>query len=185
MAKHLLSLFIPDITNEGILLIEDTSVYTDMLPVSCPNLQILPPGYIQPLSIDVTAGFRIAFNACTLGMLPMTGCSDSCPNLPDGIYDIRYSVSPNDTVFVSYKYFRTTAAINRYQKALCDLNLKCCLPDQETEYLLSQLAIIHSYLVSAKVTCEDQHSFDTAMSQYRYAITLLDKMSTCRPICGI
>jgi len=184
MAKHILSLDIPQLSNEGIFMVNDISIYDTSIAVSCPNLQITPPGYIQPASLTVTPGFRLALNACTMGIMSSTSCADSCPALADGIWDVRYSVSPNDKVFVEYKHFRIVAALNRYYGMLCELNLPCCLPSAELQYQLSQLDIIHNYLISAKVTCEDAHRFDDAINQYRYAIELMDKMSTCKPGCN-
>src|SRR5690349_6932993 len=103
MGQHILSLDIRDTCNLGILLIDDTSTYDSLLPVACPNLQITPAGYTVPASIEpTTAGFRLVLNACTIGIVNSTQCGQSLPELPDGIWRIRYSVSPNDKVFVEY-----------------------------------------------------------------------------------
>jgi hypothetical protein len=184
MGQHILSLSIPDLTNEGILLIDDTSTYDSLIPVSCPNLQILPPGYSVPASIDpLNSGFRLIMNSCTLGITVGSSCAASLPILPDGIWNIRYSVSPNDQVFVVYDYMRTVKAMNRYYNMLCNVRLKCCLPDQETIYLLQELDIIRNYILSAKMTCEIQHIQDDAINQLRYANLLMDKLSTRKPFC--
>ena len=42
-SKHLLQLDIPTCTNEGILLVDDISVYDSLLPVGALNVQITPP----------------------------------------------------------------------------------------------------------------------------------------------
>jgi hypothetical protein len=185
MGKHILSLDIRDTLNQGILLIDDTSTYDSLLPVTCPNLQITPPGYSVPASIDpLVSGFRLILNSCSLGLTAAGGCSTALPGLEDGLWRIRYSVSPNDKVFVEYYYMRTVKAMNRYYKLLCGLRLKCCLPDQETIYLLQQLDIIRNYILSAKVTTEEcGHDVQDGINQLRYANALMDKMSTRKPYC--
>lgn len=184
MSKHILSLEVLPTTNQGIFRLDDTSIYASDLPVSCPNIQILPPGYKVPASIDpLASGFRLVLNACTIGISGATDCSQMLPNLPDGMYHIRYSVSPNDKVYVTYQHLRTVKAMNRLNDLRCAVNLQCCLPDQETIYLLQQFDLIEGFLKSAKVTVENCHKFDDGVNQLRYANQLMDKMSTTKPFC--
>lgn len=183
MGKHILRLRIPSMTDEGVFVIEDISTYDSVLPVSCETLQVTTPGAMSSTLVTVSRGFRSVLNACTVGILPGSSCGDSCPALPDGLYNVRYSVSPNDTVFVEYYHMRTTRAMNRYHNLLCHLDLQCCLPDQETQYQLQELDIIHNFILSAKVTAENCHHPQDAINQLRYANHLIDKLSTKRPFC--
>ncbi len=185
MGKHILSVEIPPVLNESILLIDDTSTYDSNLAVTCPNLQITPPGYRSPASIDpLISGFRLTMNSCTLGITPAGQCTDILPNLEDGVWNIRYSVSPNDLVWVEYKYMRTVKAMNRYYNLLCQLGLPCCLPDQETIYIIQELDIIRNFILSAKATVEGcDHDVTAGINQLRYANFLMDKMSRKRPFC--
>jgi hypothetical protein len=189
MGRHILQLNFPDCTNEGVFLIDDISIYDGgsailtsgttgtYLPVTCPNLQITPPGFISPTQISIIPSSHIILNACSMGVLGTNACSDGCPNLPDGMYNVRYSVSPNDQVYVEYKVMRITSAWNRCMAMLCKLNLECNLPDKDLQYQLSLIDIIKNYLLSAKVTVENEHQFTDGMNQYRYAVQLMDKMS--------
>lgn len=186
MAKHFLYLNIPPVTNEGIFLVDDISIYDPAVPFSCPNLQITPPGFNTPSVFEGMAKhYRLILNACMLGIAPPNNCLTSCPNLPDGIYHLRYSVSPNDLVFVEYDYLRIVAAINLLNNMLCKLNLQCCLPGQETVQLLQDIDIIRDFLISAQTNVNDLHQYEDGINQYRYAMSLLHKMSTCRPFCSV
>ena len=225
MGKHQLQLNFPDTTNEGILLIDDISIYdptllsataTDTVTVTsntvitsqtppgsdipietattttttdertpcngyilpCSTLEITPPGFIEPVVLSTTyTNFRLVLNACMIGIALPLNCGDSCPALPDGIYNIRYSVAPNDKVFVEYKILRTVQAINRYYDLLCQIGLTNNLPEQETEYQLEALETIYNYLLAAKVMVENRHQFTEGINVYRFACTLMDKMS--------
>jgi hypothetical protein len=182
MAKHILQLEVPNTSNEGVFLIDDISIYDTVLPVSCLNIQILPPGFNVPSSIGgMTAGFRLVLNACSMGMVTASNCTNSCPQLPDGVYHIRYSVAPNATVFVEYDVLRTTIAINRLNTILCNANIQCCLPDQETLYIINQCDLIRNFLLTAKLLVENQHNIADGVSMYRFAVSLIDKMEARRP----
>jgi len=184
MSQHVLSIDIPITQNVGIMLFDDTSIYTSSLPVSNQNLQITPPGFSTPTIITSTVPhFRLVLNACMLGIANPTACASTCPAIPDGIYGINYSVSPNDKVFVSYQYLRIVSAINRLDDMLCSLSLPCCLPNQELIYELQNIDIIRNYLRSAQTNVNNLHNFTDGINQYRYAISLMDKMINHKPKC--
>jgi hypothetical protein len=119
-SKHQLSLEVPDTNNCSVFRVFDTSIYSDLIEVTCGTLQITSPGFNQPVSIDVLPGFNLILNACTLG-LQSTGCGITSNRLPDGIYVVRYSVSPNDKVYVEYNYLRVCQTLNKYYNQLCRL----------------------------------------------------------------
>jgi hypothetical protein len=184
MSRHILQLEVPDVYNEGIFIVKDTSIYTSSLGVSCPSLQITPPGFSTPTVITPTShNFEMILNACTLGITSPTNCATSCPNIPDGIYGIYYTVAPNDQVYVGYQYLRIVSAINRLNGLLCDLGLPCCLPDQEIEDQLKNISIIRGYLISAQTNVNTQKEYTDGINQYRYAISLMDKMTHRKPKC--
>lgn len=184
MAQHILQLQVNPTYNEGILLIQDTSIYTSLLPVSCQSLQITPPGFTTPTVITpLTQNFQYILNACSLGLVGSTGCSDMCPNIPDGIYGIYYTVAPNTQVYVGYQYMRIVSATNRLNEQLCKLSLPNCLPSQELQYELQNIDIIRNYLISAQTNVNDLNNLQDGMNNYSYAINLMDKMVTKKPYC--
>lgn len=183
MGQHILQLEVPVTSNEGVFLIDDISIYDNVLPAGCLNLQILSPGFSVPASITgMIPGFRLVLNACTLGILSSSNCTSSCPVLPDGLYHIRYSVAPNDEVYVEYDVLRTTVAINRLNTVLSNAEIKCCLPDQETEYIITQCDLIRNFLLTAKLLVENRHLIADGLNIYRFAITLIAKMEMKRPL---
>jgi hypothetical protein len=188
MSKHILQLNFPDSPNEGVFLIDDISIYDGLaagisgttatgLPVACANLQITPPGFTTPTLLSVIPQSHLVLNACTLGFLPPSGCGNGCPAIDDGMYNVRYSVAPNDKVFVEYKILRTVRAMNRYYGLLCRVGLTPCLPDGDVQAQLRDLDIIRNYLLSAKLTVENIHQYAEGMNQYKFAVELMDKMS--------
>jgi hypothetical protein len=174
---HQLSLEIPTTANPRIFRIDDTSIYTDGLPIICPVLQITPPGFSVPTNITVTTPFNLVLNACTLG-IQSSDCGNNSYVLPDGIYIIRYSVSPNDKVFVEYHHMRVTQFVNRYNQMLCNLELNGCEPNADIKAQLNELRLIKSFIDAAKAKVEDCHDDAKGMELLEYARRKLMKLDS-------
>jgi len=176
MASHKLSLEVPDVLNTCVLKIFDTSVYAENVPVVCPVLDVTVPGFNYASEISVTPNFSLSLTACDLA-LQTTGCDTSeYAALPDGIYIIKYSVSPNEFVYVEYNHMRITQALNKYYNILCQLDVSDCEPPANVEAKLNKLRKIKMYLESAVAKVEYCHEPDKGMRIYKYAVKLLNKM---------
>jgi hypothetical protein len=176
MANHVLSLEVPTVLNTCILTVMDTSVYTDLIPVVCETLAITVPGFNYSVELPVNAGFIKNVTACDLG-LQTTDCGSSYVDIPDGIYIIKYSVSPNDQVYVEYNHLRISKALNLYNKVLCQIDVNACDPPFVIKEKLEALRMIFMYLQAAKSKVETCHEPQKGMSLYNYAMKLLKKMS--------
>lgn len=177
MGQHVLSLEAPDTMNDCILRVVDTTVYDTNLQVDCPILEITLPGFASSVQLgsDVIApGFILNLTACDLE-IQTANCGTSFNSLQDGIYIIKYSVSPNDQVYVEYNHLRITSALNTYQKVMCDIDVAGCEPNSETAKKLDQLRKIKSYLEAAKAKVEVCHEPKKGMEIYNYAVKLLSK----------
>ena len=95
MANHVLSLEVPTVMNPCILTIMDTSVYTDLIPVVCEQLNITVPGFQHSVQLDVNAGFIENITACDLN-LQTSNCGVEFVDIPDGIYAVSVYHDEND-----------------------------------------------------------------------------------------
>ena len=175
MANHILSLEVPTVMNTCILTIMDTSIYTDLIPVVCETLNITVPGFTYSVQLDVTQGFLDHITACDLN-LQTSNCGTELVDIPDGIYIIKYSVSPNDLVYVEYNHLRITQALNRYYNILCRVDVADCDPPFKVKQKLQELGLIKMYLEAAKGKVEFCHEHQKGMSLYNYDWKLLNKM---------
>ncbi len=173
--KHILSLEVPTVANCEILSIRDTSQYSTLLPVDCPELLITVPGFNSPALIDVTPGFNLNLVACSLGV-QSTDCGTVNTALPDGIYIIRYSVAPNSEVFVEYNHLRTTSILNLYHEVICGLNLADCEPFSEKQDLIDEVNYIRLLIDAAVAEVEYCLSPNKGMEMYNYALKRLNKI---------
>lgn len=174
MANHVLSLEVPTVMNTCILSIMDTSVYNASVPVTCETLNITVPGYGYSTQFNVSQLFSNVFTACDL-QIQTALCGEQYAPLPDGLYVIKYSVSPNDVVYVEYNHLRITTALTKWRKAMCSLDLPACEPPQKIKEKLETLRLIRVYLEAAKAKAEDCLEAQNAMTVYNYAMKLLNK----------
>jgi hypothetical protein len=170
MIRHTLSLEIPDVKNPMILRLVDTSQYGEGLPVDCGTLQITLPGHMTAVVLDVTPGFIGNITGSDLGL--------GNTALPDGVYTIRYSVSPNDKVWVEYDHLRTTGVLTRYYEQLCRLALENCEAPADVKQRGLDLQHIKLYLDAAKAKVEYCHQVHHGMELVAYAEKLLKRYST-------
>jgi hypothetical protein len=182
MGQHKLSLDIPDILNDCIIRVVDTSAYDPDLPVTCATLNITVPGFSTSTEITtLSQAFSVNLTACDLG-IQTEDCGETFSSLPDGIYVVKWSVAPNNYVYVEYNHLRITQTLLRYQKVLCSLDIAGCEPTAKTKEKLRELQYIKTLLYAAKAQVELCHHPDKGMQIFTYAIKLLSKFncSTCR-----
>ena len=183
MPKHLLSLDIPDTASPYVLRVVDVSIYATDIPVDCERLDITLPGFASPVFITtLPQGGSLNINASDLGLVEL---GDTLPvALPDGVYKIRYSVSPNEYAFVEYYHLRNTSLVNEYYSTLCQIKLEPCEPSAELEANLHKLRLIKLYIDGAKAQVESCHAISQGMEMYEYAKKLLrDFYKTCCTHC--
>lgn len=180
MANHVLSIEAPDTMNKCILRLVDTSVYNEDRAVTCPRLQVTPPGFSESKDISGTQpGFMLNLTACDLG-IQSSQCGTTFYDLSDGIYILKWSVSPNTVIYAEYNHLRITNALNKIQAILCDLDLAACAPPAKTTDKLNELNTIRMMLLGAKAKVEDCHEPRHGMDIYNYALRLLEKLDCSR-----
>ncbi len=171
-----LSLQIIETGDVNNLRIVDSSVYNEDIDVSCEQLLITPPGFTYPAGFDVDKGFNSLFTSENLGL---TKAGLSLTALPDGVYIIRYSINPNDRVWVEYYHLRNTQQEKSYNQLLCKLGLEPCNNiDKDMESNLKALHTARIYMDAAKSMVEYCNSPKKGMELYEYANKLIDKLES-------
>lgn len=184
MAKqHILSLEIPAVSNCELLCIKDTSQYNKELAVDCEELLITLPGYTVPVLIKVDKDFDMCLTACTLA-LQTTNCGVTQEKIPDGIYIVKYSVSPNSKVYVEYNHLRVTRLLNTYYEVLCDLDVQACQPNSTKQDLLAEMSYIRTMIDAAVSNVEYCQASAQGMQLYNYAKERLNKIACPSGDCG-
>ena len=176
--KHILSLEIPKTANCDVLSILDTSQYSSLIPVDCPEILITIPGFNAPVLIEpTTTNFSLHLNGCDL-KYQTQNCGTENVSLPDGVYIIKYSVSPNDKVYVEYNTLRICKIMCIYYDVLCNIDVHPCEPDFTKKELLDEMHFIKTLIDAAVANVEYCNSPSKGMDLYNYALKKLNKL-TC------
>jgi hypothetical protein len=180
--KHQLFLDIPTTVNTQYLRIVDTSIYNDSIPVVCAKLEIWTPGASVSKVFDVDVDFVMKLTTCQLG-LQKSNC-DVLQDLPDGNYTVRYSISPNDKVFVEYNHYRVANLYSKYAKQMCEFDICAAEPEADKKKLISDLAEVKSYMDAAKIKAEYCNDLKAAQELYDFANKKLTKVGSSNGCCS-
>lgn len=178
--KHILSLEVPTVANCEILSIRDTSQYSDVLSVSCEELLITPPGFNASALIKTNKSFFVNITACDLG-IQKTDCTNTRADIPDGVYVIKYSVAPNDKVYVEYNHLRITKILNLYYQVLCDIDIQPSEPASDKKALIEEVQFIKTLIDGAVAKVEYCSSPSIGMEMYNYALKRLEAI-VCKTV---
>ena len=177
MAQHQLALEIPDTLNSCLLRVIDMSTYNENVPLECLTLSITAPGFTNFADItNLDPNFAVNISACGLE-LQTTNCESTTNSIPDGVYAIRYSVAPNEIVYVEYNHLRITMALNKINSLLCCLDVPNCEPQEPLRKKLQEIQLLSTMLKAAKAKVEYCHSPSQGMAIYTYVVSRLTKLS--------
>lgn len=176
MARHILGVDVIPTNNDEILHLFDTSSYAKGLDVTCGRLEILVPGFRYAKIIDPVPYFNLAINAKDLELVPQS--ASALPALPDGIYNIKYSVSPNELVYTEFDFLRTQSFEIDLLNARCDIDLDTCTPSSDIIDQLKKLRDIEDYIKAAQGAVYGG-DLEKGAALYMYARTLFERFKNC------
>jgi hypothetical protein len=177
---HTLSLYIPDSTECSVQKVLDTSVYNESFTPTNLILEVTPPGYDCPVVFNPTKDFNITLSVSSLNIIQQSN-TPGLTNLPDGVYNYKYSVNPNLKTIVEYNVLRTCKIFSRYKSAMKQLFAKRCkLTKGQFSDKLQELYWIEHLIQAAKYTVEDcEDKIPQGMEMYNEANNLLKDYKEC------
>jgi len=122
MADLKLDILVIPLYDKLVLGIADASTYPASPAVSSPTIEITIPGFdkvVLPFNKD---DFNV-FNSTSLGL---TAVEDPLLPLPDGVYTLRYSVTPAYKNFVQKTIMRVEQLQERFDEAFMKLDMMQC-----------------------------------------------------------
>jgi hypothetical protein len=174
-------LFLQEIpsTDCRILRFCDSSFYNPDIEVDNAILEITPPGFTCAVFFEVRKNFTIVLNSSNLKIMPAK-TKDQLTCLPDGIYKIRYSINPNDKVYVEYDFLRNTIQMQAFYKAVCDLFDKREKVSRKIfEQRRADLIWIKELIDGAKFKVEECCDSEQGIDMYNEANRLLVEFNNC------
>lgn len=145
----------------------DISQYPTNMPIVSPTIEITPSGFptvsleFNPNSINIYTSENFGF---TCEGVPLQ-------ELPDGIYDVKYSIAPSYERFVVKSFIRIDKIMESFNTAFMKLDMmECDGPIQEQKR--KELDTIYYYIQGA-VAAANKCAPDLAIKMYRKANTML------------
>lgn len=148
--------------------IVDTSWYNPLITVETATIEILPPGYVNAVSPFYMVGSLNVYNSNGVG-ITKASCEEELIDLPDGLWKVKYSICPNEKLFIEKFFLRTDKLRCRYNQAFLSLDLKNDPPDREK---VRKLYEVEFYIKGAIAASNDQNAKD-AHDFYQKADKLL------------
>ena len=163
--------------NTRTLGIADISTYpTDPPNVSAPSIEITMPGFDPVILPFVPEDFNV-FNSTSLGLTPVG--SDTVP-LPDGVYFLKYTVTPPYINYVEKNIMRVEQIQEKFDNAFMKLDMMVCDGPIRTQAKVTLNSIY--YLIQGSIAAANNSAIATANKLYAQADMMLDNF--IRANCG-
>ncbi len=176
-----LDIYIEKILNSKLLIVKDASYYNPDIAVTNAKLDLQYPNSNSYINIPVGKNFTYIINSNTIGLTDVNR-TDALAELPDGLWTIRYSICPNDELFVEYTFLRNVKQLIRFHNLYCQIEIEKC---QRKHYLedLETIRGIKDIIDAAQYMADDCGKYEKALELYDYADSLLDEFTQdCK--CG-
>lgn len=182
--SHILNINVTETYNCKTFRLDDSSIYDELIATDNILIEIKPPGkncFIEFPILELPWTIKV-FNCtdleiCAQSQLPVQSL------LPDGIYEIKYSVAPNLSTLVHFYHLRTCQLMKTYTQAVCDFfSKKCDLTQKEVIKVEDKLTHIKNMIDAAKYKVEECGDKELGLELYEEARNLLKDFNNGK--CG-
>lgn len=156
--------------------IVDTSYYNPSMTISGYTLQVLVPGYDDPVELTYYPSGVTILNSNLLGITKVNNFDDLL-DLPDGMYTIKLSICPYDQFWKETSFYRTCRLECRYAQALLNLDFDTCTGCFESSKV-NKLKEVKIYIEGVKANMTDCN-VKKATELYQKADSILEKLLNC------
>jgi len=157
--------------------IADASTYdTDPPVVTSPTITITMPGF-APVSLPFNVNDFNIFNSTSLGL---SAVGQPLVPLPDGVYNLTYTVAPAFTYFVNKTIMRTDLIQEKFDSAFMKLDMMECDLAIRTQSKVTLTSIY--FMISGSIAAANNCAVDTANKLYVQADRMLNNF--IRNNCG-
>lgn len=154
--------------------IADASTY-DSTPVAA-TIEFTMPGFL-PVSLPFNYNDFNVFNSTSLGISVV---GEPLQPLPDGVWYIKYTITPAFTYFVEKSIMRTEAIQEKFDNAFMKLDMMECDSAIRTQSKVTLNTIY--YLIQGSIAAANNCAVDTANKLYSQANRMLNNFISAN--CG-
>lgn len=169
MANLSLNIIVVPTFNVETMAINDVSTYTSDPPVvTSPTIEITPPGFdrvILPFSVN-------EMNTFTSISLGLSEIDEPLLPIPDGVYQLKYSVAPAYTYYVEKSIMRIDKIQEKFDSAFMKLDIMTCDRALKLQSMSNLLSIY--FFIQGSVAAANNCAVDEANTLYATANRMLD-----------
>lgn len=161
------------------LRIEDNSIYDENVEIINPILEVKPPGLLQyiPFTFANKKWKAITLNCSTLEL-----CCTKQPckltEIPDGIYDIKYSISPNLKTMIEFSHMRVCKIMSNYIKLIgLFLSSKYTRQIKDNDCIEKELVEIKDLIDNSIYAVEELLDSNLGLELYEEALNRIKKLN--------
>ncbi len=178
-----LSFNVIDTHNFKTLGIVDTSWYNPDITVETPTLEVYPPGFAYAASPYFMIKALNIYNSNGLG-LTKASCEEELIDLPDGLWKVKYSICPNDKLFIERFFLKTDKLQCKYTQAFLNLDLSAV--DSDTELKKRRNLEDIELFIQGAISASNNQNAKLASDLYKKADTMLNLYlgNYERGVCG-
>jgi len=169
MADLKLDILVIPTYNTYTLGIADASTYPPAPPVTSPTIEIDVPGFgLVSLPFNIND-----FNLYTSTSLGITSVGDPQVPIPDGVYYIKYSVTPAYVNYVQKTIIRVDQLQEKFDSAFMKLDMMEC----DYAIKMQQKTDLNSiyYFIQGAIAAANNCAVDTANKLYNQANRMLNQ----------
>ena len=176
-----LDIYIEKILNPKLLIVKDASYYNPDVAVTNAKLDLQYPNSNEYVNIPVGKNFSYIINSNTIGLTNVNN-SDVLSDLPDGLWTIKYSICPNDELYVEYTFLRNIKQLIKYHNLFCQIEIDKCNKKQYLEDL-KKIREIKDLIDAAQYLADDCGKYEKSIELYNEAEEMLNEFTNdCK--CG-
>jgi len=176
MAELNLDILVINTYSPKTLGIADISTYPDTPPVQSPTIEITIPG-LGMVSLPFTPS---DFNVFNSGTLEITEVGEDLQDLPDGVYTLKYSVTPAYENYVEKNIIRVDQLQQKFSESFLKLDMMECDRAIKTQDKVT-LSTIY-LLIQGAIASANNCAVEESNKLYIQAAKLLDNFN--RKECG-
>lgn len=176
--KPQLNILIPQSVDCKTLIVQDISIYPVGSVFSNGLLEVTVPGFDCPVVFDVTKNFSLVLSSSNLKISQSSGINSV--TLPDGIYDYKFSIDPNNTISVTKSEMRVCKLQAKLRTATRRLFAEKCNNDNLFRENLSKLNYIENLInASYYMMLDNNNNKSKSIALYNEASDLLKDIESC------
>lgn len=173
---HILYLQVEDsMYNNEMILVKDLSAWDPNLEILERLFQVLPPYGEKYIIVPLPMNQITPLTSKNLDL------SKKKENLPDGLYKMHYSVSPNNRIFLDFSHFRVANLMNKILGKMASVgvdDLSMMDACGNVELNKQENTLIHAWMLlrGAQAVGIDSYNGPKAQALYNQSLRIYDRL---------